>query len=81
MLADVDLGGCVKDSEVTGNQDTEKVLATVMAILYDFLNEYSGRVVFFEGNSKSRNRLYRMAIGNNLVELSKTVYFFWIDWY
>jgi hypothetical protein len=58
-------------SIVTNNKDTEKVLATVAATVYEFLDEYPDARVYLEGGSYSRTRLYRMGIANNLAEINQ----------
>jgi hypothetical protein len=59
-------------SIVTNNNDTEKVLATVAATVYEFMDEYPEARVYIEGGSYSRTRLYRLGISNNLEEIKQT---------
>lgn len=63
--------GELDDTAVTNNGDVRKVLTTVYNTLYAFLDKYPETSVFIKGNTESRNRLYRIAISNNLEELSK----------
>jgi hypothetical protein len=71
-LAFGDLGedGEIDDYSVSDNGDRNKVLATVSYIVEAYTNQYPGRWIFFEGSTESRTRLYRMAIGLHLEELS-----------
>lgn len=54
--------GGLDDLIVTNNGDTEKVLATVVTTLYTFTKNYPFAVIYIEGSSPSRNRLYRLLI-------------------
>ncbi|MEO6719508.1 MAG: hypothetical protein ABIN67_04040 [Ferruginibacter sp.] len=58
--------GKINDSVVTNNGDSEKVLATVAATLYEFTNKFPEAMIFATGSTKARTRLYRMGISNNL---------------
>ena len=61
----------VDDKIVSDNGDTEKVLATVIGILRDFLNENPHSTVFIEGSTPIRTRLYQIAINTYFEEFSK----------
>ncbi|TAG42979.1 MAG: hypothetical protein EAZ32_00370 [Cytophagia bacterium] len=52
----------VNDKIVSDNGDSEKVLATVLGILNEFLLKYPDYEVFIVGSSESRTRLYQIAI-------------------
>jgi len=69
-FGDVDEKDELDDLSVSDNGDRNKVLATVVNIVVSYTNRYPGRWIFFQGSSESRTRLYRMAIGLNLEELS-----------
>jgi hypothetical protein len=58
--------GDFDDNVVTNNGDTLKVMATVAVTLYYFTDRFPNAKVFVEGSTKTRTRLYRMAITNNL---------------
>lgn len=47
------------DLIVSDNGDTAKILYTVASTLYDFFQHYEGTIVFAQGSTHSRNRLYR----------------------
>ena len=47
------------DLTVSDNGDTAKILYTVASTLYDFFQHYEGTIVFAQGSTHSRNRLYR----------------------
>jgi hypothetical protein len=55
----------LSDTVVSNNMDREKVLATVAAIVVDFTAAIPHAVIFAEGNTPSRNRLYQMGISAN----------------
>ena len=52
----------VNDKIVSDNGDSEKVLATVVGILNDFLLKHADYEVFVIGSTESRTRLYQIAI-------------------
>ncbi len=54
---------------------SQKVLATVAATLYVFVNHYPDATIIATGSTEARTRLYRMGITNNLqaIEMDFTV--------
>ncbi|REA61338.1 hypothetical protein DSL64_12905 [Dyadobacter luteus] len=58
------------DQNVTDNGDMPEVLATVMAIIQDYLNQHPERKVYLVGNSRSRTRLYQIAISKVIDQMS-----------
>ncbi|HVU83226.1 MAG TPA: hypothetical protein VHC50_00205 [Puia sp.] len=58
------------------NGDRNKVLATVAAIVEAYTKRFPDRWIFFKGSTEERTRLYRMAIGFHLDELS-SLYEIW----
>jgi hypothetical protein len=52
----------VDDLIVSGNEDTEHVLATIAAIIIDFSNHFGDVAIFEEGSTTTRTRLYQMGI-------------------
>ena len=71
-LAFGDLGedGEFDDLSVSDNGDRNKVLATIVNIVISYTTRNPDRWILFQGSTESRTRLYRMAIGLNLEELS-----------
>lgn len=63
--------GEVDDLIVSNNQDREKILATVAHTVLIFTNRYPESFVIFKGSSPVRTRLYQMAIGKYIEELSE----------
>lgn len=59
------------DEVITNNQDSKRVLATVAATVYIFLDKYPKASIFATGSSMARNRLYRIGISNNLEEIEE----------
>ncbi|MHA4812562.1 DUF6934 family protein [Flavitalea flava] len=45
-------------------------LATIVKAIDSYTRRYPRRWVYFKGNTKEKTRLYRMAVGLNLEELS-----------
>ncbi len=60
------------DNSVTDNGDRNRILATIATAVDNYTKRYPERVIYFTGSTKARTRLYRMAIGLNLEELSVT---------
>jgi len=69
-FGDLDENGEIDDLSVSDNGDRDKVLATVVKIVTAYTTQFPGRWIEFKGSTDSRTRLYRMAIGLNLEELS-----------
>lgn len=61
----------INDSKRTNNSDRDKVLATVAFTALDFTNRFPNVLVFAEGTTTARTRLYQMSIANNLLEINK----------
>jgi len=60
--------GFVDDTAISNNNDSEKVLATVVATLYAFTDKHPEALIYATGSTKSRTRLYRMGITKYLDE-------------
>jgi hypothetical protein len=67
----LDNGG-IDDTSVSDNGDRNKILATLAKVIFQYTFKYPERKIYFRGSSKERTRLYRMAVGINLEELSKS---------
>ncbi len=63
--------GNIDDHVVSNNGDSEKVLATVVASIYAFANEYPNAWVYATGSTKARTRLYRMGVAKYIDEVSE----------
>lgn len=62
-FGDLDItSGELDDLSVSDNGDSEKVLATVLTALYNFLEKYPNATVYAKGSTPGRTRLYRMGI-------------------
>ena len=68
-LLDVLSDGFMSDLSVTNNQDMPKVLATVFKAVAYFFSVNQNATVFIEGSTKSRTRLYQIAIAKYLVQI------------
>ena len=71
-FGDVGKDGNLNDLIITGNKDSKKVLATVASTIFRFFERHPDAYVFAIGGTKSRTRLYRMGITNNLEEINKS---------
>lgn len=65
--------GSFSDTVATGNGDAEKVLATVVASIYLFLELYPDAWIFATGNSTARTRLYQRGINKYYDEARETL--------
>jgi len=63
--------GDIDDRAVTDNDDSEKVLATVVAAVYAFCDRFPDIWIYATGSTAARTRLYRMGI-NKYYELVET---------
>jgi hypothetical protein len=58
--------GEINDLIITNNGDSQQVLATVASTLLHFTDKYPDAMIYVTGSTKSRTRLYRIGISNNL---------------
>ena len=70
------LTGDINDLAGTNNGDTDKVLATVIAALYVFFDNYPAVYVYATGSTKARTRLYRIGITKFYEEMQKDFYLY-----
>jgi hypothetical protein len=56
------LTGEIDDKVVTDNEDSEKILATVVAAVYAFCDKAPEAWIYATGSTAARTRLYRMGI-------------------
>lgn len=68
--------GEMDDLSVSDNGDTEKVLATVVAAVYAFCDQYPDAYVYAAGSTKARTRLYRMGITKHLEQMQQDYYMY-----
>ena len=59
------------DSNRSNNGDRNKVLATVASTALDFTNKFPDALIFVEGSTSARTRLYQMGIADNLLEINE----------
>ena len=69
-FGDLDVNGEINDNIVSDNGDRNKILATIVTMVDGYTAKYPDRWIVFKGSTKERTRLYRMAVGLNLKELS-----------
>jgi hypothetical protein len=70
-FGDINEDGEMDDYSISDNGDRNKVLATVAFAADIYLNKYPEKWIYFKGSTEERTRLYRMAVGLNLEELSQ----------
>ena len=61
------------DLSVTNNNDREKVLATVAATVLEFLGDFPDMMVYAQGSTPSRTRLYQIGIATHYHEISSVL--------
>ena len=64
--------GEINDLVKSDNGDSEKILATVAQSVIIFTNYHPDSLVFAEGSTPIRTRLYRIGISQNFEEISET---------
>lgn len=60
------------DKSVTNNEDMGKVIATVIRTLLRFFEKHPAKIVYIEGSTVERTRLYRIIISRELSEIENT---------
>jgi len=60
----------IADRVITNNGDREKVLATVALIVLEFSAYFPSRLIYIEGSTASRTRLYQMRINKYFAEIN-----------
>ncbi|HVU85209.1 MAG TPA: hypothetical protein VHC50_10230 [Puia sp.] len=60
----------INDRVISNNGDREKVLATVALIILEFSAYFPHRLIYMEGSTASRTRLYQMGINKHYAEIS-----------
>jgi hypothetical protein len=63
--------GRIDYNTVSDNGDRNKLLATIANVVDQYTCKYPERLIYFRGSTDERTRLYRMAVGINLEELSE----------
>ena len=69
-FGNIDKNGEIDDHSISNNGDRNKILATVAFAVELYVNKYPKKWVYFKGSTHERTRLYRMAVGLNLEELT-----------
>jgi hypothetical protein len=69
-FGDIGTNGEIDDYSISDNGDRNKILATIVDVVLAYTIKYPDRQIFFTGSTQERIRLYRMAVGLNLAELS-----------
>ncbi len=68
--------GKINDKIISNNNDTEKVLATIVAAIFAFTDKNPDAWVYATGSTPSRTRLYRMGINKYFDEVEKALHIF-----
>lgn len=69
-FGDLDLKtGAINDLSKSNNNDREKILATVAATVLVFTKHFPDVMVYAQGSTPARTRLYQMGIAANWVEI------------
>jgi hypothetical protein len=61
----------IDDINTSDNKDREKILATVAATVLQFTSEHPDAIIFAEGTTQSRNRLYQIRIAKILDQIDQ----------
>jgi hypothetical protein len=68
--------GEIDDLSISNNEDSDKVLATVVAALYAFFNKHPTAFVYATGSTRARTRLYRIGITRFYQEIIQDFYLY-----
>jgi hypothetical protein len=71
-FGDIDVNGEMDFYSISDNGDKNKILATIAKVIGDYTKQFPDRLILFTGSTEERTRLYRMAVGMHLEELSNT---------
>lgn len=63
----------IDDLAISNNSDLEKILATIAATAIDFLQQNPDALIFAEGATASRTRLYQIKISVHWSEICKVL--------
>lgn len=61
----------INDRTRSNNNDRDKVLATVASTVIDFMSRHPNAMIFAEGVTPGKTRLYQMAIHGHWEEIDK----------
>ena len=61
-FGDIDENGNVNDLSKSNNNDRDKILATIASIVLEFTAHFPDVMVYAQGSTASRTRLYQMGI-------------------
>lgn len=61
----------IDDSVRSNNEDRNKVLATVALTVLDFVKQHPQAIIFAQGSTPSKTRLYQMGIAQNRHEIQQ----------
>lgn len=68
-FGDLNVNGRVNDLSISNNSDRDKILATVALTAVKFTEYLPNALVYAEGSTPGRTRLYQIAIGLNLEDI------------
>ena len=68
------LSGQINDSSKSNNKDRDKILATVASTVLVFTEHFSDAMVYAQGSTSARTRLYQMGIAANWAEIDALLY-------
>jgi len=70
-FGDETIYGTLNDSVISDNKDTLKILATVANTIHVFCDYNGNHLIFAQGSTPSRTRLYQMGISQAWAEIQK----------
>ncbi|MCX8472780.1 MAG: hypothetical protein ORN85_03940 [Sediminibacterium sp.] len=68
--------GKLNDLVVSNNNDTEKILATIVSAIFAFTDKYPEAWVYATGSTTARTRLYRMGINKYIEDVEFSFHIF-----
>ena len=72
LFGDWDIkNGLIDDKVISDNKDANKILVTIARTVLQFVKHFQGAKILIVGSTRTRTRLYQMAIAQNLTAINK----------
>ena len=68
--------GKIDDLTITDNKDRDRILATIAATVLEFTYHFPDVMVYAQGSTPARTRLYQMGIAANWAEIDRVLQVF-----
>ena len=79
MFGNVDSNNSINYLNKTNNGDMKIILATVVKITENFLEENPSSIILFSGSSETRTKLYQRILSSNFTTFTKKIDIFGVE--